>query len=144
MQAGVGSIKIEGAGLMVERIGAAVRAGIPCMGHVGMTPQQIGAIGSYRTAGRSAQEAVQVHLPGNEPEELKREYGQDLAFYGAINTQRTLPFGSTEDVRAEVRKRIRVLGRGGGYICGSDHSILGDVPMDNVLAMLGEARRFRF
>ncbi len=60
MQAGVDSIKIEGAGLMVERIRAVVRAGIPCMGHVGMTPQQIGAIGGYRTVGRSAREAVQV------------------------------------------------------------------------------------
>ncbi len=60
MQAGVDSIKIEGAGLMVERIDAVVRAGIPCMGHVGMTPQQIGAIGGYRSVGRSAREAVQV------------------------------------------------------------------------------------
>jgi uroporphyrinogen decarboxylase len=87
-------------------------------------------------------ETVQVHLPGNEPEVLKREYGQDIAFYGAINTQQTLPFGTTEDVRAEVRERVRVLGKGGGYICGSDHAIMPDVPMDNVLAMVDEARRF--
>ena len=89
-------------------------------------------------------ETVQVHLPGNEPEVLKRKYGQDLAFYGAINSQQTLPFGTPEEVRAEVRERIRVLGRGGGYICGSDHGILPDVPMENVLAMLDEARRYRF
>ncbi len=94
--------------------------------------------------GMDVWETVQVHLSGNEPDVLKREYGRDLAFYGAINTQRTLPFGSAEDVRAEVRERIRVLGKGGGYICGSDHGILGDVPMDNVLALLDEARKFRF
>ena len=94
--------------------------------------------------GMDVWETVQVHLPGNEPEVLKREYGQDLAFYGAISTQHTLPFGTPEDVRAEVRERIRVLGRGGGYICGSDHSIMADVPIENVLAMLDEARKFRF
>jgi len=86
-------------------------------------------------------ETVQVHLPGNEPEQLKREYGQDIAFYGAINSQHTLPFGTPEDVRVEVRERMRVLGRGGGYICGPDHSVLPDVPIENVLAMLDEARK---
>ena len=94
--------------------------------------------------GMDVWETVQVHLKGNEPEVLKREYGRDLAFYGAIGTQQTLPHGTPEDVRAEVRERIRVLGKGGGYICGSDHGILPDVPIDNVLAMLDEARRFTF
>jgi uroporphyrinogen decarboxylase len=46
-------------------------------------------------------------------------------------------------VRTEVRERIRVLGEGGGYICGSDHGIMPDVPIDNVLALIDEARRFR-
>ena len=89
-------------------------------------------------------ETVQAHLPGNEPADLKREFGRDLAFYGAINSQSTLPFGTPAAVRAEVRERISVLGRGGGYLCGSDHSILPDVPVENVLAMLDEARKFRF
>ena len=92
--------------------------------------------------GMDVWETVQVHLPGNEPDVLKREFGQDIAFYGAINTQQTLPFGTPEDVRAEVRERIRVLGKGGGYICGSDHGILPDVPVANVLAMVDEARAF--
>ena len=94
--------------------------------------------------GMDVWETVQVHLPGNEPEVLKREFGRHLAFYGAINSQDTLPFGTPEAVRAEVRERIGVLGRDGGYICGSDHTILPDVPMENVLAMLDEAKRFRF
>jgi uroporphyrinogen decarboxylase len=92
--------------------------------------------------GMDVWETTQVHLPGNEPEVLKREYGQDITFYGAINTQHTLPFGTPEDVRAEVRERIRVLGKGGGYICGADHTILPDVPIENVLAMLDEARTY--
>jgi uroporphyrinogen decarboxylase len=89
-------------------------------------------------------ETVQAHLPGNEPEVLKREYGKDITFYGAINTQKTLPLGTPQEVRREVRERIRVLGRGGGYICGGDHAILPDVPIDNVLAMIDEAKGFKF
>ncbi|MCJ7706660.1 MAG: uroporphyrinogen decarboxylase family protein, partial [Anaerolineales bacterium] len=77
-----------------------------------------------------------------EPEILKREFGRDIAFYGAVNTQSTLPFAMPEDVRREVRERIRVLGRDGGYICGGDHAILPDVPIENVLAMIEEARSF--
>lgn len=90
--------------------------------------------------GMDVWETVQVHLPGNEPEVLKQEYGQHITFFGAVNTQRTLPHSRPEEVRAEVRERIRVLGRGGGYICGGDHNILPDVPIENVLAMLDEAR----
>jgi len=55
-----------------------------------------------------------------------------------------LPFGTTDDVRREVRERIRVLGKNGGYICGPDHGIMPDVPLENVLAMVDEARKFRF
>jgi uroporphyrinogen decarboxylase len=101
-------------------------------------------LGDLVDIGMDVWETVQAHLPGNEPEILKREYGKDISFFGAINTQRTLPFGSPEEVRREVRERINVLGRGGGYICGGDHAILPDIPIDNVLAMIDEAKRFRF
>jgi len=93
--------------------------------------------------GMDVWETVQVHLPGNDPETLKREYGRDLTFFGAINSQQTLPHGTPEQVRAEVRERIRVLGRGGGYICGPDHTVMADVPIENMLALLDEARHFR-
>lgn len=86
-------------------------------------------------------ETVQAHLPGNDPVELKREYGRHITFYGAINSQLTLPYGTAEQVRAEVRQRVRVLGKGGGYICSSDHTILPGVPFENVLAMIDEARK---
>lgn len=94
--------------------------------------------------GMDVWETSQVHLQGNEPEELKREYGKYITFFGAINSQKTLPFGSPEDVRAEVRERIKVLGKGGGYICGPDHTIMPEVPIENVIAMLDEAKKFRF
>jgi len=92
--------------------------------------------------GMDVWETVQVHLPGNEPEVLKREYGQYITFFGAINSQQTLPFGTPDNVRAEVRERVQVLGKGGGYICGPDHTVLPDVPIENVLSMLDEARKF--
>ena len=91
--------------------------------------------------GMDVWETCQVHLPGNEPEVLKREYGKDICFFGAINSQHTLPRGTPDDVRAEVRERVRVLGKEGGYICGPDHTILPDVPIENVLAMLDEAKK---
>lgn len=94
--------------------------------------------------GMDVWETVQAHLKGNDPEGLKRDFGRDLAFYGAINTQNTLPSGSPEDVRREVRERIRILGAGGGYICGPDHGIMPDVPIENVLALIEAARTFRF
>ncbi len=49
-----------------------------------------------------------------------------------------------DDVRREVRERIRVLGRNGVHICGPDHGIMPDVPMENVLAMYDEASKFKF
>jgi uroporphyrinogen decarboxylase len=91
--------------------------------------------------GMDVWETAQVHLAGNEPEVLKREFGRDITFYGGINSQTTLPYGSPPEVRAEVRERVRVLGKGGGYICSSDHTILPDVPFANVMAMIDEARK---
>jgi uroporphyrinogen decarboxylase len=71
---------------------------------------------------------------------LKREFGDQLAFCGAIDTGWVLPFGTPADVRAEVRRRIKDLGPGGGYILASVHCIQPDVPLENIIAMLDEAK----
>jgi uroporphyrinogen decarboxylase len=71
---------------------------------------------------------------------LKREFGKNITFCGGIDTGWVLPHGSTEDVRAEVRRRICDLGPGGGYILAAVHCIQPDVPPENVLAMFDEAR----
>lgn len=60
-----------------------------------------------------------------------------LAFFGGLSTQRTLPFGAPADVRAEVRRLI-TLGRDGGYILAPAHAVEGDVPLENLLAMIEE------
>jgi uroporphyrinogen decarboxylase len=100
-------------------------------------------LGDLVDIGMDVWETVQVHLQGNDPRRLKREFGKHLAFFGAVSTQTTLPNGTPDEVRAEVRERVRVLGEGGGYICGADHGIMPDVPIENVVAMLDEARRFK-
>jgi len=87
-------------------------------------------------------EPCQFHLPGMDPKILKREFGRDMTFFGGINTQRTLPFRTPEEVRREVVERIDIVGKGGGYILAGDHSIEPDVPVDNILAMYEEAKNY--
>jgi uroporphyrinogen decarboxylase len=83
----------------------------------------------------------QVHLPGMEPAWLKREFGRHITFWGGANTQQTLPFGTPEDVRNEVGERVRTLGRGGGYVLSPDHSLMPDVPPENIVALYDEGAR---
>jgi uroporphyrinogen decarboxylase len=85
---------------------------------------------------------VQVTARGMDPETLKAEWGDQMAFWGAIDTQRTLCTGSVEEVRSEVEQRIEVLGRGGGYVVGAVHNIQPDVPVENILAMYEHARGY--
>ncbi len=61
-----------------------------------------------------------------------------ITFYGAIDEQQTLPFGSAEDVRQEVRQRIATLGCNGGYIVSPSHGFQADTPLENILAMYEE------
>ncbi len=76
-----------------------------------------------------------------EPGTIKEKYGDRLTFYGGVDVERTLPLGSPDEVREEIRARAAVMGRGGGYILQSSHTILEDVPMENILAYIEEVRR---
>jgi uroporphyrinogen decarboxylase len=73
---------------------------------------------------------------------LKERYGQNMAFCGAIDTHRVLPFGTPEQVRDEVRRVIQVLGPGGGYMLASVHTLMNDVPAENILAMVDAVEEF--
>jgi uroporphyrinogen decarboxylase len=70
-----------------------------------------------------------------EPEKLGREFGSDIAFYGGIDEQQTLPQGTVEDVKNEVLHRIETLGKHGGYIVAPSHAFQPDTPVENVLAV---------
>jgi uroporphyrinogen decarboxylase len=67
---------------------------------------------------------------------IKKEYGKSLTFWGGIDTQRLLPFGSPEDVRREVAETIRLMGKGGGHIIAPSQEVMKDVPLANIVAML--------
>ena len=76
-----------------------------------------------------------------DPGTYKKNYGELLTFYGGIDVEYTLPFGTPQAVREEIRARAEEMGQGGGYILQSSHTILEDVPMDNVVAYIDEVRR---
>ncbi|MBM3130498.1 MAG: hypothetical protein FJ009_17955 [Chloroflexi bacterium] len=78
---------------------------------------------------------VQVAARGMDTAELKKRYGARISFWGAIDTQRVLPFGSPDDVRAEVRRRVADLATEGGYVIAPVHVIQADVAAENVRAL---------
>ncbi|HQE77219.1 MAG TPA: uroporphyrinogen decarboxylase family protein, partial [Candidatus Hydrogenedentes bacterium] len=84
-------------------------------------------------------DAVQPEPAGMNPDEVKQEFGDKLAFCGMISTQHTLPHGTEAECRAEARHRIDVIGKGGGYIFSPAHCIQPDTPIENVLAIYEEA-----
>jgi len=71
---------------------------------------------------------------------LLPKYRGRLAFHGGLSTQRTLPFGSVDDVRAETL-RLLELGADGGYIFAPAHDVEGDVPLENMLAAIETVQR---
>lgn len=70
------------------------------------------------------------------PERVKADFGDRLCFWGTIDEQHTLPFGTPEDVRREVRSRLRTVGRGGGLILAPAHHVQLDTPLENLWAMV--------
>lgn len=76
------------------------------------------------------------------PAAKKRQLGKEMFFYGGIDVQETLPWGTTDDVRREVRQRIWEMGHGGGFLLSSSHRLEHDVPVENTLAMIEEAREY--
>lgn len=81
---------------------------------------------------------IQWRCKGMERAELKREFGDKVVFHGAMDNQYTLPFGTEEEVRQEVRDNIRILGEGGGYILAPCHNIQPITPLGNIIAMYDE------
>lgn len=71
-----------------------------------------------------------------DPARLKKEYGDRLCFWGSIDEQHTLPFGSPTDVRNEVAARLNTIGKDGGLIIGPTHHVQLDTPMENFWAMV--------
>jgi uroporphyrinogen decarboxylase len=84
---------------------------------------------------------VQVSTAGMDTQRLKEIYGDRISFWGGIDTQHILPHGSVEDVKLEVRQRVRDLAPGGGFVLAPVHNIQPDVPPANIQAMVQEAKK---
>jgi uroporphyrinogen decarboxylase len=70
------------------------------------------------------------------PEGLKRDYGQDLVFWGGgVDTQGKLPHATPNEVKDDVKRNIEALAPGGGYVFNTIHNIQADVPPENIIAM---------
>jgi uroporphyrinogen decarboxylase len=121
-------------------IGSMKRFGKPVLYHCcGST---VSLLPDFIECGADAINPVQVAAAGMDTRELKRRFGRDIAFWGAIDTQRVLPLGTVAEVRDEVRRRIDDLAPGGGYIMSAVHNVQDDVPPENVVAMLEAGREF--
>jgi uroporphyrinogen decarboxylase len=74
--------------------------------------------------------------------QVKACYGQRFAIIGNIDSSRTLPFGTPEEVIAEVREAIRMAAPGWGYVLASDHSLHDGIPVENILAMFNAGKEY--
>jgi hypothetical protein len=93
-------------------------------------------IPDFIDAGFDVLNPVQCSAADMAPAALKREFGERVVFWGGgVDTQKTLPFGSPEDVRREVRERIRIFAPGGGFVFNTIHNVQPMSPVENVLAL---------
>jgi len=77
-----------------------------------------------------------------DPEKIKREYGRDLAFWGGVGTQTTMPFGTAAEVKQAVRHLIETVGAGGGLLVAPTHLVEPEVPWENILALMSAVEEF--
>ncbi len=79
---------------------------------------------------------VQCSAARMDAAELKSEYGDRVTFWGGgVDTQKTLPFGTPEEIRAEVRERVRIFGAGGGFVFNTIHNVQAGIPRENLMAL---------
>jgi len=90
----------------------------------------------FVAAGFDILNPVQFTAKGMEPETVKAKFGENLTLWGAgVDTQKVLPFGTPDEVRAQVRENIRVFAPGGGFVFGTVHNVQPPTPVENLLAM---------
>lgn len=123
-----------------QYVALAKAAGVRVMHHTcgGVRP----LVPLFIERGLDVLQSLQPEAAGMEPASLKKEFGQRLAFHGGISVQRTLPWGTPEEVKREVRQRVAALAGGGGYILCTSHNIQADAPLANVQALLEAYRTY--
>lgn len=79
---------------------------------------------------------IQCSAAGMSPVALKQQYGDRIVFWGGgVDTQRTLPFGTPQEVKEQVLERCRIFSKNGGFVFNSIHNIQAQTPVENVVAM---------
>ena len=97
----------------------------------------------FIAAGFDILNPVQTSAAGMEPEGLKASYGENIVFWGGgVDTQQVLPFGTPEQVRAQVHEHIRIFGRGGGFVFNTIHNVQARIPLANLLALYQAVKDF--
>lgn len=100
-------------------------------------------IGPMIESGIDILNPVQCSAAGMDPQRLKDKYGDRIVFWGGgVDTQRTLPFGTPAEVKAEVIERCGIFSSGGGFVFTAIHNVQALTPLENVLAMLDGVREF--
>jgi hypothetical protein len=100
-------------------------------------------IPEFIDAGFDVLNPVQTSAARMDPQMLKRKYGSKITFWGGgVDTQRTLPFGTPDQVRREAHERIRIFAPGGGFVFNTIHNVQPRVPVENVLAMYRAVRDY--
>jgi len=85
---------------------------------------------------------VQPNVPGSDPQELKKKYGDAISFFGGIDQQGLLPNGDVNEIRAEINRRCQILGANGGYLLAPAHIIQADVAPETVKLMIEAAKEY--
>ncbi len=86
---------------------------------------------------------VQIAAKNMEPERLKKDFGSELVFWGGIDTQKVLPYGTKEDIGALVKRLVDVLGDGGGFVLAPGHNIQNYVEPWRIEAMIEAMKRYQ-
>ena len=87
---------------------------------------------------------VQTNCADMEPDRLKKEFGNDICFWGGgCDTRRVLNFAKPDEVRDHVKERLDIFMPGGGFVFNTIHNILPDVPPENILAMYETVASYR-
>lgn len=86
---------------------------------------------------------IQIQTKGMDPKWIKKEFGEDFAFWGGgVNNQKTLPFGTPDEVKEDVKGKVDIFSPGGGYIFNTIHNIQAETPPQNIEAAFESAFKY--